>query len=371
MRIYPHFEERPLLIFWEITRACNLFCLHCRASAISTPLPGELTQDDAFMLIDEIKKFGRPYPTIVLTGGDPLMRKDLFSIIKRMNESSIPVAVSPAVTNLLNADTLLNFKKLEVRSISVSLDSFYPSKHDRIRSIPGTFERTATVMKKALEIGLNIQVNTTIMKENMLELPLIFEFLRRKGIKVWELFFLVNVGRGRDLQETDSSENESICNFLYDASKYGMILRCVEAPFIRRVAELRKKDDGYWSEPLYLRFRDMLLSNSGKGDKDGGFAKRGTLDGDGTVFVAYNGDIQPGGLLPYVIGNVKSESLVDVYRNEKTLRKIRKRKFSGACGVCFYKDICGGSRARSYAHFRDPLSSDPGCVFFAVNSFAS
>jgi len=132
--------------------------------------------------------------------------------------------------------------------------------HDKIRSIPGTFDRTVQVMKRALEIGLPIQVNTTIMKQNMMELPLLFEFLRRNGIRVWELFFLINVGRGENVQHTDSNENESICNFLYDASKYGMVLRCVEAPFIRRITELRSKDDNYWSE-LYI-YRLQRYSDS-------------------------------------------------------------------------------------------------------------
>jgi radical SAM protein len=358
-----HFEEKPLLIFWEVTRACNLFCLHCRASAINRPLPGELTHENGLALVDEIKKFGKPYPTVILTGGDPLMRKDLFDIIGEMADSSIPVAVSPAVTDLLVENALVNFKRLGVASISVSLDSISPSRHDRIRSIPGTFVRTVHVMKKALEVGLTIQVNTTIMKENMMELPLIFEFLRRNGVRVWELFFLINVGRGKNIQQTDSMENESICNFLYDASKYGMVLRCVEAPFIRRIAELRSKYDNYWSEPLYHRFKDMLMTNSGKGNSYSSFARKGTLDGDGTIFIAYDGDIQPGGLLPYKIGNVKKDSLVDIYRYDGTLKKIRRREFQGACGVCFFRHICGGSRARSYAYYKDPLSSDPGCVF--------
>jgi radical SAM protein len=358
-----NFEEKPLLIFWETTRACNLFCSHCRASAINKPLPGELTQEDGSALIEEIKEFGKPYPTVILTGGDPLMRRDLFCIVKEMTDSSIPVAVSPAVTELLDANMLINLKRLGVASISVSLDSISSSVHDKIRSIPGTFDRTVQVMKRALEIGLPIQVNTTIMKQNMMELPLLFEFLRRNGIRVWELFFLINVGRGENVQHTDSNENESICNFLYDASKYGMVLRCVEAPFIRRIAELRSKDDNYWSEPLYYRFRDILIANSGKGDKDSSFTRKGTLDGDGTIFIAYDGDIQPGGLLPYRIGNVRKDSLADKYRNDGTLKKIRRREFKGACGVCFFRHICGGSRARSYAYYKDPLSSDSGCIF--------
>jgi len=361
------FEERPLLVFWEMTRACNLSCLHCRASAINKPLPGELTEEDALALIDEIKKFGKPYPTVVLTGGDPIMRQDLFYIVKEMIESSIHVAVSPAVTELLDANALANFKRLGVASISVSLDSIYSAMHDKIRSIPGTFDKTVQVIKRALEIQLPIQVNTTIMKENMMEMPLIFEFLRRHGIKVWELFFLINVGRGINVQPTSSIENESICNFLYDASKYGMVLRCVEAPFIRRVAELRSRDDRYWPDPLYHRLRDTLLTNSGESDKVSSFGRSGTLDGDGTIFIAYNGDIQPGGLLPYRIGNVRDDSLVDTYRSDRTLKSIRRKEFKGACGLCFFRQICGGSRARSYVHFKDPLSSDRGCIF-AFNS---
>ncbi|MEM3684424.1 MAG: TIGR04053 family radical SAM/SPASM domain-containing protein [Conexivisphaerales archaeon] len=357
------FESRPVLVFWEMTRACNLFCLHCRASAIKKALPGELSTEDAKTLLDDITKFGRPYPTVILTGGDPLLRSDLFEVIEHLNRIDLPFAISPAVTEMLNRDMLLSLKRHNASSVSVSLDGSSKFTHDRIRSVEGTFDRTIDVIRTAVELGINIQVNTTIMKQNVHELPYIFELIRRLGVKAWELFFLIGVGRGMDLQATDCIENESICNFLYDASKYGMILRCVEAPFIRRVVDMREGDGerDYWDESLYRSLRDTLLKFSGTGDRSTSFGRRGTLDGDGTIFVAYNGAVQPGGLLPYGIGNIRENSLVNLYRENKLLTKIRKREFEGKCGECVYRDVCGGSRARSFSRFNNPLASDPGC----------
>ncbi|MEM0118565.1 MAG: TIGR04053 family radical SAM/SPASM domain-containing protein [Conexivisphaerales archaeon] len=358
------FESKPLLVFWEMTRACNLFCLHCRASAIKRALPGELSTADAKIMLEDIQKFGRPYPTVILTGGDPLLRKDFFEIIQHLNHIDIPFAVSPAVTEMLNEDILLSLKKHNTSSISVSLDGSSKYVHDRIRSVDGTFDRTMDVIRKAVALGINIQVNTTIMKQNVFELPYIFELVRRMGVRTWELFFLIGVGRATGVEETSPAENESICNFLYDASRYGMILRCVEAPFIRRVVASREGEGSheYRDEQLYKSLRSSLLQISGRGERSTSFGKRGTLDGDGTIFVAYNGIVQPGGLLQYGIGNVRQKSLVDIYREDQMLVKIRKREFEGKCGECVFKEICGGSRARAFTHFNNLLASDPGCI---------
>lgn len=367
------FSERPVLVFWEATRACLLSCIHCRASAIREPLPGELTTEEGFRLIDQVASFGKPTPTIIFTGGDPLIRKDLFDLLSYAASAGLRFAVSPAVTELLSHAALERLKDAGASSISISLDGASAQTHDSIRGKEGTYQRTIEAMKDAASSGLNPQVNTTIMKRNYRELPQIFHLVKTLGIKTWELFFLVKVGRGMEVQDLTPQECEDVCNLLYDASFYGVTIRCVEAPFIRRVARLRSTcgEHRYRRDTeLYRDLRAELLKMM-DGDEPGDhstLAPRGALDGDGIVFVGYDGTITPGGLVPIRIGNAKQgDDLVRTYRENELLRDIRMRRFSGPCGQCEFKEVCGGSRARAYSCNGDPLSSDPACKH-ATNS---
>jgi AdoMet-dependent heme synthase len=358
------FQKKPILVFWETTRSCQLSCIHCRASAITDPLPGELSHDEGLALIDQVTSFGKPYPTVILTGGDPLMRKDLFSVMSHASELGVNFAASPAVSNLLTLETILNIKQAGTSSISVSLDGTKSETHDSIRRIDGTFERTMSVIRMARDVGLPLQVNTTVMKRNLHELPMIFHLIKSLGVKVWEVFFLIRTGRGVDEYDLTPQEYESVCNFLYDASHYGVIIRCVEAPFIRRVVKGRMAGTNSSQDEIYKELRTRLLElEGGHGQNPSTLGLRGTLDGDGIIFVGYDGTIHPGGLVPVGIGNVRGDELVDVYRNNEILKIIRARRFSGPCGICDFKEICGGSRARAYAFNGDPLSSDPACVY--------
>jgi radical SAM protein len=357
------FPNKPVLVFWETTRACGLSCIHCRASAITEPLPDELGHREASELIKQITLFDKPYPTIIFTGGDPLKRKDLFDLLGRASEMGIGFAVSPAVTELLNHDALLKMHRSGVSSISVSLDGSIEGTHDEIRRKPGTFRRTIEAIEDALKIGLNVQVNTAIMKKNLSELPNIFHLIKGLGVKTWELFFLIRVGRGTGVEDLTPDECESVCNFLYDASCYGVTVRTVEAPFIRRVAKQRSTVGTYWSTPTYQNLHSTLVQLEGHQNTHSTLRPSGTLDGDGIIFVAYDGAIHPGGLLPSPLGNVRNDSLVDVYKNNQLLQDIRQRKLRGRCGTCEFKDVCGGSRARAFSYYGDPLSSDPACVY--------
>ncbi len=356
------FPNKPVLVFWETTRACQLSCIHCRASAIKDPLPGELTHDEGLRLIDQVASFEKPYPTMILTGGDPLMRKDLFSLMAYASSKGVNFAASPAVSNLLTLETLQKIKHAGTSSISVSLDGTSRETHDSIRRIEGTFDRTLEAMRMSRDICLSIQVNTTVMKRNLHELPMIFHLIKSLGVKVWEVFFLIRTGRGVDELDLSPEEYESVCNFLYDASHYGVIIRTVEAPFIRRVVKGRMAN----SEPhdeTYKELRNNLIELEGEYQGSSTLGLKGTLDGDGIIFVGYDGTIHPGGLVPVPIGNVREDKLVDVYRNNELMNDIRARRFNGYCGTCDLKDMCGGSRARAYAFYSDPLSSDPACIF--------
>ena len=305
----------------------------------------------------------RPSPIIVFTGGDPLLRKDLFELLSHASDAGVRFALSPAVTELLSYDALKRIKEAGVSAVSISLDGANAETHDSIRRIDGTFQRTVQAMKDAVSVGLNIQVNTAIMKSNYTELPQLFHLIKGLGVKTWELFFLVKVGRGSGVEDLAPEEVESVCNFLYDASFYGLMVRTVEAPFIRRVAKERQESGDYWKDERYQRLRRDLLQAEGEPVGHSTIGPRGTLDGDGILFVGYDGAISPGGLVPVTIGNVKTESLASVYRDSELLRSIRSRAMSGACGMCSFIEICGGSRARAYAYHQDPLSSDPACFY--------
>ncbi len=357
------FSERPVLVFWEMTRACLLSCVHCRASAIREPLPGELSTEQGFRLIDSVSEFGPPKPTIIFTGGDPLLRKDLFELLSYARKVGVRFALSPAVTELLTYDKLREIKEAGASAISVSLDGASARTHDHIRRREGTFERTIQAMKDAVQLGLNIQVNTAIMKRNYEELPLIFDLISELGVKTWELFFLVKVGRGSQVEDMSPAQCEDVCNFLYDVSFRGMTVRCVEAPFIRRVALQRSTSTSKASDG-YLKLKADLLSLPAGGRPlapNSSLSPRGTLDGDGIVFIGYDGNITPGGLVPMILGNVNRDELTTVYRESRLLREVRMRNLHGPCGVCEFKRVCGGSRARAFSEDGDPLGSDPSC----------
>ncbi len=313
-------------------------------------------------MIDQVTLFGKPYPTMIFTGGDPLRRKDLFELMLHAAELGINFAVSPAVTELLTFETLAKFKRLGASSISVSLDGAYEDTHDAIRRRRGTYQKTLQAIRDAVNLGLNIQVNTAIMQENLGELPELFHLIRKLGVKTWELFFLIKVGRGSSVEDLEPRQCESVCNFLYDASSYGMVIRTVEAPFIRRVMKQRSDPEACWNDPDYHRLQSELVRLEGDPHTTSTLRPRGTLDGDGIVFVAHDGTIHPGGLLPIPLGNVKVDSLARTYREHELLMNIRQRKMSGGCGVCEFKEMCGGSRARAFSYNADPLSSDQACI---------
>jgi AdoMet-dependent heme synthase len=360
------FSEKPVLVFWETTRACKLSCVHCRASAIREPLPGQLSTEEGRRLIEQVASFGKPGPTMIFTGGDPLLRDDLFELLAYATDLGVRFAVSPAASDLLTYDALKRLKEAGAAAISLSLDGAVEATQDSIRRDEGTYRRTIQAMRDAVSLGLNPQINTTVMKGNYAELPRIFRLITGLGVKTWEVFFLVKVGRGTGVDDLSPEECETACNLLYDASHLGVTVRTVEAPFVRRVALKRARSGDYWTDAAYRRLRDELLEGGGTGTGRSTLNPRGTLDGDGTVFVGFDGTICPGGLLPLRLGNVRGESLRQVYRENPVLVQVRARMLTGRCGTCEFRHICGGSRARAFAVHGDALSSDPACLLSAT-----
>lgn len=361
------FHEAPLLVFWESTKACPLACKHCRADAIFKPLPGELTTQEGKRLIEQVAEFGDPKPLLIITGGDPLMRADLFELIDYANSLSVPVSLAPAVSPNLNPETLKLIKESGVKSISISLDGARPETHDEIRGVPGSYKETVNAIKTAVELGVSVQVNTVVWRKSLAELPEVVYLLKNLGVKVWEVFFLIVTGRAKEELDITPEEYEAAVQFLVDVSTYGLQVRTVEAPFYRR-AKLERLKGREFGHPLYNQLVERLRNLMGPPVRGVDPTIVPTRDGFGIIFIAYDGTVHPSGFLPYPLGNVRRQSLVKIYREHPLLLKMRRGEFGGRCGICEYKDICGGSRARAFAYFKDPLAEDPACVYTPLPS---
>lgn len=357
------YAKRPMLVFWEVTRACPLACKHCRASATLEALPGELTTEEGFRLIDEVAAFGRPYPILVLTGGDCLLRADIFDLVAYATGLGIPVALSPSVTPSLTPEMIARMVAAGVKAVSISLDGGVGNTHDTVRGIPGHFEKTVEAITALSAAGLTVQVNTTVMKANLDELADIAHLIARAGAHIWEVFFLVHVGRGVATDAVTPAEHEDVCHFLYDASQHGFIVRTVEAPFFRRIVASRRAGAPAPTTELYRQMSGQLGDLMGPATAIARAHTASTRDGKGILFVAYDGEVNPAGFLPHPLGNVREEPMSAIYRDHPLLRQIRAAEFTGRCGVCEYADLCGGSRARAFAASGDPLGEDPACVY--------
>ncbi len=363
------FVTRPLLVFWETTRACQLACRHCRASAMPTALPGELSTAEGLRLLDDLADFGRPRPILILTGGDCLMRPDLFDLVEYARGLGIPVAVSPSVTPNLTRPAMARLRGLGVKVASISLDGATAATHDAVRGVPGHFDQTLAAIRTLVDEGFKVQVNTTVMRDNVEELADVAALVQGTGAAIWEVFFLIGVGRGAASREIGPADAEDVCHFLVDASRYGFLVRTVEAPFFRRVLAWRRAAERdpaarpFSLGPLHAHLSYRLRQRLGPPGGRMAAPSVSTRDGKGIIFVAFDGAVHPAGFLPLPLGNVRTESLAGLYRDHPLLRAIRGARFSGRCGACELRDLCGGSRARAFAASGDPLAEDPACGY--------
>ncbi len=370
------FDHQPRLVFWETTKACPLACVHCRAVAQSAPLPGELTTREGMNLIDELATGPAPHPILVLTGGDCLTRSDIVELVAYAKHRAVAVAIAPSVSARLADPLLARLHEQGVSHVSLSLDGATATTHEEIRQVPGHFQATLDAIGRLRESGFRVQVNTAVMKHNVRELADIAVLLHGAGVRVWEVFFLVNVGRGDKIDDIGPAEAEDVCHFLVDAARYGMVVRTVEAPFFRRVTRQRAALERPGSPPqvsqgeLYRELAAKLVENLGAPKTPVLAPTLSTRDGKGVIFVGYDGAVHPSGFLPLELGNVRDTGLLTIYRNDKLLRDIRAAQFTGRCGACDYKDLCGGSRARAFATTGDPLGDDPACIVVAGGSAA-
>jgi len=366
------FDRRPLLVFWEMTKACQLSCFHCRANAQLTGGPDELSTREGVELIDSIASLGRPRPILILTGGDCLMREDIVELASYAHSLNVPVAIAPSVTEKLTSSTLQGLRRAGVKSASLSLDGANASTHDEVRGVPGHFDATLRAIAELNRHGFTTQVNTTVMASNVRELADVAQIVHELKVNVWEVFFLITTGRGAEIEATSATVNEEVCHFLVNASRYGFTVRTVEAPFFRRVA-LERRQRSFGGDPqdvgeTYEFLRSRLLQLLGPSSAPVRAPSAATRDGKGIIFVGANGDVYPSGFLPIALGNVRSANLIDVYRDHDLLQSIRSADFVGPCQRCQHSDLCGGSRSRAYAAYANPLASDPGCVLVSSSS---
>ena len=352
------FSRDPMLVYWEVTQACGLACKHCRAEAMPTAHPLELTTAEGQSFLRQLLAFGPPRPHLILTGGDPLRRGDVHSLIDFAREIDLEVSITPSATTKLTNAAVSTLKEHGIQSLGLSLDGSCAARHDAIRGIPGTFDCTMEAAHHAGRIGMPIQVNTLVSRETADDLPAIYELLRTSfPVMRWSLFFLISVGRGKALNEVSPEEGEHIMNWVLDLVRATpFVVKTTEAPSYRRIAISKMRAAG-------VAASEMKSSSIYKGLQ--------IRDGHGILFVSHLGDIYPSGFLPLRCGNVRKNSLVEIYRNSKTFRGLHSPEtFRGKCGKCEFRTICGGSRARAFAHTGDEVGSDPLCPYQPISKIS-
>lgn len=343
------FAEAPFLVIWEVTQACDLACMHCRASARPDRDADELETGEGFALLDRVRAMGDPL--MVFTGGDPLKRPDLFALLRHSVSIGLRTTVTPSATPLLTATAIREFRKCGIARMAVSLDGPDIATHDRFRGVHGSFDRTMAALDEARTIGLDTQINTTVTRYNLDALDRIAAIVSGYGAKLWSVFFLVPTGRASEKYDLTAEEYEKVFAFLYETSKTAPFdIKTTEAQHYRRYVAQRRKAEGAKAGP------EKSWAGIGR--------QSGINDGKGFVFISHRGEIFPSGFLPMPSGNVRFEDIGDVYRNAPLFLDLRNPgEFHGKCGVCEYRNLCGGSRSRAYALTGDHLGSDPRCVY--------
>lgn len=348
------FDRAPFLAIWEVTRACALACLHCRADAIARRDPRELTTEEGYRLIDEVRAFEPQAPLLVLTGGDPMRRPDLKELVGYAADAGLTVALTPSGTAAATPKRLAELKDAGLSRVAVSLDGPDAGLHDAFRRVKGSYAWTMRIIDAAIDLGLPLQINSTISR---LTLPHLEAMARRIGelpVTLWAVFFLVQTGRGAALDQVTPEECERALQFLYDlslTSPFG--IKTTEAPHYHRVVWQRERERDRAGLPTHGAERKRQLR-----------APRSVNDGNGFVFIDHMGNICPSGFLPLPRGNVRSTRLADVYRDDEVFTRLRNPEaLHGKCRRCQFRAVCGGSRARAFAATGALMASDPLCVY--------
>jgi AdoMet-dependent heme synthase len=354
------FGRMPFLVIWETTQACDLACLHCRACAHPQRNGHELSTSEARSLMEEVRRFGQPL--FVLTGGDPLKRPDVVELVEYGSSLGLRMAMTPSGTPLMTPAVIRRLRDAGLARLAVSLDGSTPAIHDAFRGVDGSWEWTIRMIREARRIGLSTQINTTVTRHTLADLEALIGLMTELEISLWSVFFLVPTGRGRPEDIASPEEFEEVFQRMYELSLSAPFdIKSTAAPQYRRLV-LQKQVEARRGGTR-RGAADGVTGGIGFSLADGVGRAKGVNDGNGFVFISHKGEIYPSGFLPLSAGNVRTHDLVEVYRRSPLFTSLRDAdRLKGKCGVCEYRDVCGGSRARAYALTGDPLEAEPYCT---------
>jgi heme b synthase len=338
------------LIAWEITRSCNLACKHCRAAAHPEPYPQETGTAEALSLISAFAETGRPI--IIFTGGEPLMRHDVFDLVRYADAQNGLRCVMATNGTLITPQIALDMKKSGIQRCSISIDEAEALKHDAFRGAPGAFASALSGINHLKNAGVSFQINTTVTKNNLSSFKDIFKLADSLGAAAWHIFLLVPTGRGAEIQDQliTADEYEEILNWFYDFRKSTkMQLKATCAPHYYRIMRERAKAEGLQITPQEFGMDAMT---------------RGCLGGTGFCFISHTGMVQPCGYLELDCGNALKQPFPEIWRAAKVFLQFRNQaEYEGKCGYCEYHKVCGGCRARAFTLTGRYMGEEPLCNY--------
>ncbi|GGB39909.1 TIGR04053 family radical SAM/SPASM domain-containing protein [Virgibacillus dakarensis] len=358
------YNKNPFIVIWELTRACALKCLHCRAEAQYHRDPRELTFEEGKKLIDDIYEMDNPM--LVFTGGDPLERPDVFEIAEYAVHKGVRVSMTPSATPNVTKEAMKKAKDVGLARWAFSIDGHCAEVHDHFRGTTGSFDLTMNAINYLHELEMPLQINTVISRYNVDYLDELAEMVEQLGCVLWSVFFLVPTGRGKESDMISPAEHERVLRWLYNLSKrVPFDIKTTAAQHYRRVViQGKMREHNGKSSTDHIYYEDALM-NGKTGQIDGlGRAPKGVNDGNGFVFISHIGDVYPSGLLPIKAGNVRTTPLATIYRESEVFKNLRDPdQYKGKCGVCEFRFVCGGSRSRAYNVTGDYMESEPYCVY--------
>jgi radical SAM protein len=359
-----NFDEKPYIAIWETTQACDLACVHCRACAQPQRNPFELSTEEAKRLIDQIAEM--EVPVFVLTGGDPLKRPDIFELIDYARERGVHTSMTPSATPLLTRENIVQLKEKGLARLAVSLDGSTAEIHDTFRRVDGSYQCTMDAIRWAREVGLPMQINTTVTRRSIDDLDSMISLLETLDITLWSVFFLVPTGRGQMSDMISAEEFEQVFQKLYETAKRVKFdIKTTEAQHYRRyLLQRRTEERKAGVESMATNLPAAQAFPAALGGDGIQRAPRGLNDAKGFIFISHVGEVYPSGFLPESAGNIRKQRLVDIYRDSPVFRALRDTsQLKGKCGACEFKQICGGSRARAFALTGDMLEEEQYCTY--------
>jgi len=340
------FDDRPFIAIWETTQACDLACAHCRACAQPLRDPQELSTEEAKQLLNRFAE--AKVPLVILTGGDPAKRPDLMELVSHGASKGLVMGLTPSATPLVTPELIKQLAAAGLSRLAISVDAPDPALHDSFRGVPGSFEHSLRILRAARESGISTQINTSIHSGNIGTLEAMAEVVRDVGCSLWSVFFIVPTGRAESRMLPAPDAVEVALELLADiAEREPFSIKTTAAPHYRRVLSQRKQARGHAPEH----------GTHGKS----GFRVN---DGRGFLFVSFRGDVFPSGFLPIKCGNIRQQDVIEIYQTHPTFLALRDpEQLHGKCGVCDYRQICSGSRARAYAMTGDLQAWDELCAY--------